>query len=42
MSLDSTGHANEEVRTQPDVYRESPFMDHDELIDFVLEEISRG
>jgi hypothetical protein len=22
--------------------RESPFMDHDELIDFVLEEISRG
>ena len=39
MSLDSTGHANEEVRTQPDVYHESPFMDHDELIDFVLEEI---
>jgi len=42
MSLDYTGHANEEVRTQPDVYHESPFMDHDELIDFVLEEISKG
>jgi hypothetical protein len=42
MSLDRTGHANEEVRTQPDVYHESPFMDHDELIDFVLEEISKG
>ncbi|MCW3978692.1 MAG: S41 family peptidase [Candidatus Bathyarchaeota archaeon] len=42
MSLDRTGHANEEVRTRPDVYHESPFMDHDELIDFVLEEISKG
>ncbi len=39
MSLDRTGHANEEVRTQPDVYFESPFMNHDELIDFILEEI---
>jgi len=39
MSLDRTGHANEEARTQPDVYHESPFMDHDELIDFILEEI---
>lgn len=39
MSLDNTGHANEEVRTQPDVYHESPFMNHDELIGFILEEI---
>ena len=42
MSLDCTGHANEEVRTQPNVYHEGPFMDHDELIDFVLEKISKG
>jgi len=39
MSLDRTGHANEEVRTQPDVHYESPFMNHDELNDFILEEI---
>lgn len=39
MSLDWTGHANEEVRTQPDVYYESPFMNHDELINFILKEI---
>ena len=39
MSLDASGHSNEETRTQPDVYHESPFMDMDELINYVLEEI---
>ena len=39
MSLDASGHSNEEMRTQPDVYHESPFMDMDELINYVLEEI---
>ena len=39
MSLDRTGRANEEARTQPDVYHESPLMDFDELKDFVLGEI---
>ena len=39
MSLDHTGHANEEARTQPDVYYETPFMKHEELVQFVLEEI---
>jgi hypothetical protein len=40
MSLDNTGHANEEVRTLPDVHHESAFMKHDELIEIVLEQIS--
>lgn len=40
MGLDNTGHANEEVRTQPDVYYESAFGDFNELINYVLEEIS--
>jgi len=39
VSLDRTGRANEEARTQPDVYHESPLMDLDELKDFVLGEI---
>ena len=39
MSLDRTGRANEEARTQPDVYHESPLMDLDELKYFVLGEI---
>ncbi|MBC8222980.1 hypothetical protein H8E65_00190 [Candidatus Bathyarchaeota archaeon] len=39
MSLDYTGHANEQVRTQPDIYHETAFMDHDELVKFVLDEI---
>jgi hypothetical protein len=40
MSLDCSGRANEEARTLPDVHHEGPFMDLDELIDFVLEEVS--
>ena len=42
MSLDSKGRANEEARTRPDVLHESPFMAHDELIDFVIEDILKG
>lgn len=42
MSLDRMGRSNEEVRTQPDVYHESPFMDLEELIEFVLDEIEDG
>ena len=40
LGLDRTGHANEEVRTQPDVYYESSFGNHSELIDFVLASIT--
>jgi len=39
MSLDRTGRANEEARTQPDVYVETRFMAHGELVDFVLRDI---
>ena len=39
MSLDRTGRANEEARTQPDVYHESPLMDLGELKDYVLGEV---
>lgn len=42
MSLDRTGRANEEARTQPDVLHETPLMDLDELIDFVLQDITQG
>lgn len=40
LGLDHTGHASEEVRTQPDVYFESSFDNHTELIDYVLENLS--
>ncbi len=36
MGIDHTGHANEEVRVQPDVYHESPFGDLEELVTFVM------
>jgi len=36
---DHTGHANEEVRTQPDIYYESSFDNHTELIDYVLDNL---
>jgi C-terminal processing protease CtpA/Prc len=36
IGLDATGHANEEVRTQPDVYYESAFGNWDELINYVI------
>jgi len=32
LGLDSYGYANEEVRTQPDVYYESDYGNHNELI----------
>ncbi|MFW9902102.1 MAG: hypothetical protein ACFFDY_12615 [Candidatus Thorarchaeota archaeon] len=36
MGLDHSGHANEEVRTRPDIYYESNFGNFTELIDYVL------
>ncbi|MHA2253765.1 MAG: S41 family peptidase [Candidatus Kariarchaeaceae archaeon] len=36
LGLDGTGQANEEVKTQPDVYYESSFGNFDELINFVI------
>ena len=39
MGLDHTGHANEEVRTQPDYYYESTFGNHNELIEYVLDSL---
>ena len=42
IGLDATGHANEEVRTQPDVYYESAFGNWDELIDFVVDDLSNN
>ncbi|MFW9902100.1 MAG: S41 family peptidase [Candidatus Thorarchaeota archaeon] len=36
LGLDHTGHASEEVRTQPDFYYESTFGNFTELIDYVL------
>jgi C-terminal processing protease CtpA/Prc len=39
IGLDATGHANEEVRTQPDVYYESAFGNWNELINFVIDDI---
>ena len=39
LGLDHTGHASEEVRTQPDFYYESSFDNHSELIDYVLANI---
>jgi hypothetical protein len=39
LGLDSTGHVNEEVRTQPDVFFESAFGDWNALIDFAIADI---
>ena len=36
LGLDHTGHASEEVRTQPDFYYESTFGNFTELINYVL------
>ena len=36
LGLDHTGHASEEIRTQPDFYYESTFNNHTELIDYIL------
>jgi len=40
LGLDHTGHASEEVRTQPDFYYESNFGNFTELIDYVLTNLS--
>ncbi len=42
LGLDETGHANEEVRTQPDVFYESAFGNWNELIDFTIEDLLTG
>jgi C-terminal processing protease CtpA/Prc len=42
LGLDSTGHVNEEVRTQPDVYYESAFGNWDELIEFTITDLLSG
>jgi hypothetical protein len=39
LGLDINGEANEEVRTQPDVYYESAFGNFTELIDYVIQEL---
>jgi C-terminal processing protease CtpA/Prc len=39
LGLDETGHANEEVRTQPDIYYESSYGNCTELIDYVINQI---
>ena len=39
LGLDTSGHANEEVRTQPDVYYESAFGNFSELIDYVINDL---
>ena len=39
LGLDHTGHANEEVRTQPDFYYESSFDNHTELIYYILDSL---
>lgn len=40
LGLDYNGDANDEVKTQPDVYYESSYGNNDELIDHVLESFS--
>ncbi|MFX0021406.1 MAG: S41 family peptidase [Candidatus Hermodarchaeota archaeon] len=40
LSLDQTGHASEEVRTQPDFYYEITFGNFTELIDHILNNLS--
>ncbi|MHA2295016.1 MAG: S41 family peptidase [Candidatus Hodarchaeales archaeon] len=42
VGFDSTGYANEEVRTQPDVYYESSFGEFDELINHVMDELNQN
>ncbi len=42
LGLDATGHANEEVRTQPDVFYESAFGDWTALIDFTIADLLSG
>ncbi|OLS29303.1 MAG: hypothetical protein ThorAB25_16840 [Candidatus Thorarchaeota archaeon AB_25] len=39
LGLDQTGHSSEEFRTQPDVYYESSFGNHSELIDYVRSQL---
>ncbi|MHA2053038.1 MAG: S41 family peptidase, partial [Candidatus Hodarchaeales archaeon] len=40
IGLDIAGNANEETRTQPDYYYESSFGNFNELINFVIQELS--
>ena len=40
LGLDGNGYSNEEVRTQPDKYYESDFGNFNELINYVIDDIS--
>ena len=40
IGLDGNGFSNEEVRTQPNVYYESEFGNFNELINYVVDDIS--
>jgi hypothetical protein len=40
LGLDETGHSSEEFRTQPDVFYESSFGNHSELIDYVRSQLT--
>ena len=40
LGLDGNGYANEEVKTQPDIYYESSFGNFDELINFVIQDLT--
>lgn len=40
LGLDNNGYANEEVRTQPDVFFESSYGNWDELIEFVIDDLT--
>ena len=42
IGLDYTGNANEEVRTQPDVYYESEFGNWNELINYVIADLTNA
>ncbi|NHJ40646.1 MAG: hypothetical protein FK731_11485 [Asgard group archaeon] len=39
MGIDYSGHSNEAVRVQPDVYYESKIGDFEELINYVMQEV---
>lgn len=40
LGLDHTGHSSEEARTQPDVFYESAFGNHSELVQYVRAQLS--
>ena len=42
IGLDPEGNANEEARTQPDVFFESSYGNWHEIIHFSIDDITRG